>query len=404
MTGAVDWGNELLTSLQWIGQTFALTVVGFALVAWYLSRRTTWGRQFARLAFPYFKPGSDWASWRPLLTVLLLLLLIVIGVRIDVLLSFTINGLYTAMQDLDAGAFWLFLGIFGILATIHVVRSMFDFFIQQVFVIQWRVWLNENMVDDWLAGQAYYRMHYTQSPVNNPDQRIQEDVTSFTSDTQLLANGAVTSVVSLVSFTIILWELSGPITIFGTEIPRAMVFLTYLYVIVASVIAFRIGRPLIRLNFLNERLGASFRYALVRLRENAENVAFYRGEDVERSTLGARFAALIRNVWAIVYRTVKFLGFNLSVSQLAVVFPLIIQAPRFFSGTITLGDVQQTATAFSQVHDSLSFFRNAYDDFASYRATMDRLTGLRDANAEARKLPTLSIADRPEGLRSANSP
>ncbi len=394
----IDWGSELFTSLLWIAQVFVVVVVGFALVAWFLMRRTSWGRQFARFAIPYFTPGRDPASWRPLLTVLLLLLLIVIAVRIDVLMSYCINGLYTAMQDLDFPAFGMFLGIFGILATIHVVRSLFDYYVQQVFVIQWRVWLNGYVVDDWLAGQAYHRMRYTESAVDNPDQRIQEDVASFTAQTQTLANGAVTSVVSLVSFTVILWELSGPINVFGTEIPRAMTFLTYLYVIVATVIAFRIGRPLIRLNFLNEQLNASFRFALVRLREYSENIAFYRGENVERSTLAGRFAALINNVWAIVYRTLKFAGFNLSVSQLAVVFPLIIQAPRFFSGAITLGDVQQTATAFNAVEGALSFFRLAYDDFASYRATLNRLTGLLDANKAARELPSLSIEDRPEGL------
>jgi putative ATP-binding cassette transporter len=172
-----------------------------------------------------------------------------------------------------------------------------------------------------------------------------------------------------------------------------MIFIAYLYVIVASLIAFRIGRPLIRLNFRNERFNASFRYALVRLRDNSERVAFYRGENSERATLGARFAAVIANYWALVFRSLKFLGFNLVISQISVVIPLIIQAPRYFSGALTLGDVQQTATAFAQVHNALSFFRNAYDDFAQYRAVLDRLTGLLDADDAARKLPSIDLED-----------
>jgi putative ATP-binding cassette transporter len=397
--GPPDWGTEWASSLLWVLAAFALTVLGCALVAWLLTRSTDWGRQFGRLTYRYFSPGPDWTSWRPLVTVLLLLLLTVVAVRIDILLSYSTNGLYTALQRLDPGGFAFFLGIFGVLAAIHVVRSMLTYFVGQMFVIHWRVWLNDRMLSEWLRDQAYHRGRFVRSPLENPDQRIQEDVTSFAENSQTLAFGAVNAVVSLVSFTAILWGLSGPMTVMGIEIPRAMTFLGYIYVIVASVIAFRIGRPLIRLDFLNEALNASYRYALVHLRDHAESVAFYRGEEVERSILCGRFSSVIKNYWAIVFRSMKFQGFNFGVSQLAVVFPVIIQAPRFFSRAITLGDLQQTATAFAQVHDSLSFFRNAYGDFASYRATLNRLTGLLEANAEARALPRLHVEERPQGLQ-----
>ena len=157
--------------------------------------------------------------------------------------------------------------------------------------------------------------------VDNPDQRIQEDVATFSSDSMALITGAITSMVSLVSFSVILWQLSGPLTVAGVEIPRAMVFVAYLYVIVATVIAFRIGRPLIGLNFLNERFNASFRYALVRLRDNSEGIAFHRGEDVERTILRSRFGAVIDNAWAIVFRSLKFQGFNLVVTQFSQIIP-----------------------------------------------------------------------------------
>jgi putative ATP-binding cassette transporter len=241
-------------------------------------------------------------------------------------------------------------------------------------------------------------MKFVSAPVDNPDQRIQQDITSYADDSQSLALGAVSSSVSLVSFTIILWTLSGPLTVFGLQIPRAMVFLAYIYVIIATVLAFRIGRPLIRLNFLNELLTASYRYNLVRIRDNSENIAFYRGEQVENTGLMGRFVAVIANTWAIVYRSLKFQGFNLVISQIAVIFPIVIQAPRFFSQQITLGDVTQTAQAFSQVEGSLSFFRLAYDDFASYKASLNRLTQLLDANDEARALPVAQTDERPDGL------
>jgi vitamin B12/bleomycin/antimicrobial peptide transport system ATP-binding/permease protein len=177
-----------------------------------------------------------------------------------------------------------------------------------------------------------------------------------------------------------------------------MVFLVYLYVIVFSFGAFRIGRPLIRLNFLNEGFGASFRYALVRLRDRSEDIAFHHGEEAERTTLTTRFGAIIHNNWRIVFRLLKFDGFNIAISQIALVVPYLIQAPRFFAHAITLGDVQQTTIAFGHVHGALSFFRNSYGAFAGYRATLNRLTGLLEANSQTRALPTVTVAERPEGL------
>jgi putative ATP-binding cassette transporter len=388
----LDWSSEWLTSIIWIVSVFVAAAVGSAALVALLSRYTVWGRQFRRLAFPYFSPRGD-AGWGPLLTVLLVLLLAIASVRLNVLLSYQYNGLYTAMQNLDAATFWRYVGIFGVLATIHVARTMFELYIQQALVIRWRLWLTDRMIGDWLDGRAYHKGRYTKAAVDNPDQRIQEDIASFPDVSITLGVGAVSSLVSLVSFTLILWELSGPLDLLGVEIPRAMTFIAYLFVIIATVIAFRIGRPLILLNFLQERFNASFRYALVRLRENSENVAFQRGERVERGVLGARFSDVISNAWALLFRNIKFSGWNLSVSQVAEIFPLLIQGPRFFAQEITLGDVTQTSSAFGQVHDSLSFFRNAYDNFASYRAVLDRLTGLLDANTAARALPAADVEE-----------
>ena len=395
----INWSTEWLHSLLWVLGVWALVVVGFVLIAWLLLKRARWAKQFWRLSGMYFIPRTrGWLAWRPILTVALLLLLTVMSVRLDVLLTYQSNGLYTALQQLDAPTFWKYIGIFGVLAAVNVVLVLITFYIGQAQIIHWRLWLNQRMVGDWLGGTAYHRMKFVSAPVDNPDQRIQQDITSYADDSQSLALGAVSSSVSLVSFTIILWTLSGPLTVFGLQIPRAMVFLAYIYVIIATVLAFRIGRPLIRLNFLNELLTASYRYNLVRIRDNSENIAFYRGEQVENTGLMGRFVAVIANTWAIVYRSLKFQGFNLVISQIAVIFPIVIQAPRFFSQQITLGDVTQTAQAFSQVEGSLSFFRLAYDDFASYKASLNRLTQLLDANDEARALPVAQTEERPDGL------
>ncbi|CAB3699545.1 ABC transporter ATP-binding protein/permease [Achromobacter piechaudii] len=391
----LNWQQQLMESAIWLARAFGITAVALGVAAFALARTTEWGRKFWRLAWPYLTPRR---SWRPLLMLALLLLLAMAAVRMTVLFSFWYNGFYSALQALDQTAFWRFLGIFSVLACVHVVRTLADSYAGQAFDIHWRVWLNDRLTRDWLGAGAYYRGHFVDEPVDNPDQRIEQDIAMFVTGSRTLAIGALSAMVSLVAFTGILWGLSGPLVVAGVEVPRAMVFIVFLYVIVATWFAFKIGRPLIRLNFLSERLTANFRYALVRLRENAENVAFYQGEAVERATLWGRFTAYIANLWARVYRGLKFDGFNLSVSQVAVVFPFILQAPRFFSGAIKLGDVIQTSQAFGQVQDALSFFRTSYDTFAQYRATLDRLNGFLDANEAARALPSVHTEPLPDGL------
>ncbi|MFJ2982007.1 MULTISPECIES: ABC transporter ATP-binding protein/permease [unclassified Pseudomonas] len=391
----MNWHQALQESLSWLAIASFITLIGFTAAATLAVRYTRWGSQFWQLAGPYF---TFKRSWRPLLVFAVLLVLTLFSVRMNVLFSFWYNGFYSALQALDQAAFWYLLGVFAVLATIHVLRSLFTFYVTQAFSIQWRVWLTERMTGDWMHGDAYYRGQFLAEPVDNPDQRIELDVNAFVTNSVSLALGAVSALVSLVAFTSILWGLSAPLAVAGVEIPRAMVFAVYVYVLIATWIAFRLGRPLIRLNFLNEKLTANFRYALMRLRENAENIAFYQGAQVERGTLLGRFGALIVNVWALVFRNLKFSGFNLGVSQVAVVFPFILQAPRFFSGAIKLGDVMQTSQAFGQVQDSLSFFRESYDTFAQYRATLDRLTGFLDANQQASTLPRVSTHQQAQGL------
>lgn len=391
----MNWNQEIVNSVIWLTKAFAITSAGFVVVAWLLAHYTRWGRQFWRLAWPYFTPKR---SWKPLLTVALVLLLALFAVRMNVLFSFWSKDFYDAVQALDANRFWLFMGLFGVLASIHVVRELFTYYVQQSFEIHWRTWLNEKLSNDWLERGAYYRGQFVPEPTDNPDQRIQVDIASFVTFSLSLSIGAIRALVSLVEFTIILWALSGALALWGVEIPRGMVFLVYLYVLVATVFAFKIGRPLIQLNFLNEKLGADFRYALMRLREYSENIAFYRGENVERNTLFSRFQALIKNIWAIVFRTLKFNGFNLTVSQIAVIFPWLIQAPRFLAGQIKLGDVMQTARAFGEVEEALSFFRMSYDNFAQYRAVLNRLTGFMEANQQARDLPVVQTQEQLAGL------
>jgi vitamin B12/bleomycin/antimicrobial peptide transport system ATP-binding/permease protein len=417
----LDWGGELWKSLWWIARWWAIMAVSTFLVLLLIGKFTKWGRQFWRITGGYFT-GRD--SLRVWIWLGALLLSVVIGVRIDVLLSFQGNDMMTSFQSVAAGltgdeavknsgkdGFWFSIIVFAILAAFHVARVMLDLFLMQRFMLRWRAWLTDRLTGDWLDGKAYYRARFIDDTIDNPDQRIQTDIDIFTAGVGPLPNtpnntsaatlvfGAVSSILSMISFTKILWDLSGPLTlpIIGFQVPRAMFVILIVYVLFATIFAFWIGRPIIWLSFNNEKFNAAFRYALVRLRDASEAVAFYRGEIAERTGLRRLFAPVVSNYKRYVNRMIGFYGWNLSMSQIIVVVPYILQFPRFLAGEIKLGAMSQSASAFGSIQDGLSFFRNAYDSFAGYRAAIIRLHGLVIANEEGRALPEVTTTPCVDG-------
>ncbi len=411
---SIDWSSAAVDSLRWVAIAWVISAVCLAAVLVAFRYLTPWGRQFWRITRGYFVGAHSVRVW---LMLGVLLLSVLLSVRLMVLLSYQGNDLYTAVQKAVQGlaaddenvkqsgihGFWMSIAIFSVLATLYVIRFMIDIYLTQRFIIAWRMWLTANLTDDWLDGRAYYRDLFIDNTIDNPDQRIQQDIDIFTTNAggtpnipsngtgSTLLFGAVNAVASVISFTAILWNLSGNLNVLGVEFPRAMFWTVLIYVLIATVVAIWLGHPLIRLSFNNEKLNAAFRYALVRLRDAAEAVGFYRGERVERAQLWRRFTPIIDNYRNFVRRTIIFNGWNWSVSQAIVPLPWVIQAPRLFSGQIDFGDVGQSATAFGNISDSLSFFRNNYDAFAAFRAAIIRLHGLVDANAQGRALPTMLV-------------
>ena len=411
---SINWSAAFIDSLRWLAIAWAIGAVCLLAVLFAFRYFTPWGRQFWRITRGYFVGPASIKVW---LMLSVLLLSVLLSVRLTVLLSYQGNDLYTSVQKAVQGVaasndnvknsgihgFWMSLVIFSVLATLYVIRFMVDIYVTQRFIIAWRVWLTAHLTDDWLDGRAYYRDLFIDNTIDNPDQRIQQDIDIFTANAggtpnnpangtgSTLLFGAVNAVASVISFAAILWNLSGNLNLFGVEFPRVMFWTVLVYVLIATVVAIWLGRPLIWLSFNNEKLNAAFRYALVRLRDAAEAVGFYRGERVERAQLWRRFTPIIGNYRKFVRRTIIFNGWNWSVSQMIVPLPWVIQAPRLFAGRIDFGDVGQTATAFGNIQDSLSFFRNNYDAFASFRAAIIRLHGLVDANAQGRALPALLV-------------
>jgi putative ATP-binding cassette transporter len=320
------------------------------------------------------------------------LLVVVIGlnlgiVYINVLLNQWNNTFYNALQDKNYDVFWSQLIRFTWLAGLYIVVAVYQLYLNQMLQIRWRRWLTDRYLRAWLADGAYYRMQLTAGETDNPDQRIAEDLRLFVAGSLTLGIGGMRAVVTLLSFLGILWGLSGSVTVpvgAGWTIPGYMVWAAVLYAIVGTWLTNFIGRPLVRLNFDQQRYEADFRFGLVRFRENTEGVALYRGEDDELRSFRDRFTSVVRNWWDIMRQQKRLTWFTAGYGQAAIIFPFVVAAPRYFRGEIPLGGLIQTASAFGQVQDSLSFIVTAYTDIAQWRSVVQRLVGFERTLARVR--------------------
>ena len=339
-----------------------------------MSRMRLLFRDAWTIARPYWFSEDRWAGRGLLVAVIGLNLGIVF---INVLLNQWNNAFYNALQDKDYGVFTSQLFKFTYLAGAYILLAVYQLYLNQMLQIRWRRWLTDRYLGTWMADKAYYRLQLQPSETDNPDQRIAEDLRLFVSITLGLSLGILRAVVTLVSFVAILWTLSGPFTIPGINVtvPGYMVWAALLYAIVGTWLTDKIGRPLVALNFDQQRYEADFRFALVRLRENTEGVALYHGEKDELRALRDRFANVVRNWWGIMRRQKRLTSFTAGYNQIAIIFPFVVAAPRYFRGEFALGGLMQTASAFGQVQDALSYMVSAYTDIAEWRAVVARLGG-----------------------------
>jgi putative ATP-binding cassette transporter len=351
-------------------------------------------RAFWQLAKPYWVSSERGRGLALLATVVGLTLMVV---WLEVQFNSWNNDFYNTIQDKDQAEFFRQLGKFTLLAFIWIVTGVYRTYFQQMLLIEWRTWLNERYLGDWLAERAYYRLQLLDKGTDNPDQRVAEDLRLFVDATLSLSLGLLSAVVTLVSFVAILWALSGALELWGFTIPGYMVWFALGYAVAGTWLAHVIGRPLIGLEFGQQRYEADYRFSLVRLRENAEGVALYRGEQEELANFRARFASVIGNWWAIMKKQKQLGWFTSFYGQLAIIFPFVVAAPRFFSGQIALGGLMQTASAFGQVQGALSWFINAYTQFAAWKATVDRLAGFSEALDRMREEAARLDGERAEG-------
>jgi len=335
-----------------------------------------------RLVVPYFK--SEDGRWAiPLLIGAIALTFS--GVGLEVLFNDWNRRFYDALQNKDEATFWREILTFSWLAALFIIVGSARAVVSPYLRLRWRRWLTKRYLAHWLDGRGYYRIELQRS-VDNVDQRIAEDLNQLGLYTMTLFLGLLSAAGILISFFVILWELSGPLSLapigLDITIPGYMAWACLLYAIVGTVLANFVGRRLIPLNFQKQRYEANFRFSLVRVRENAEGIALYNGEQREADSLNARFVDVFNNGWRVMFTQAQLAIYQTSYAQIAIIFPFLVTAPRYFAGAITLGVMMQTASAFGQVQSALSFFIDNYTTLAELRAVMDRLKGLQAATDE----------------------
>ena len=342
-----------------------------------------------RLARPYFFSEDRWAGRVLLGTVIAIELSVV---AINVMLNQWNNRFYNALQERNWDAFIYEIGFFCVLAAIYIVLAVYQLYLNQWLQIRWRRWMTRHYLDHWLAGANHYRMQLLGDAADNPDQRIAEDINMFIDRTLAISVGLLSAIVTLVSFVVILWTLSAaaPLHLFGASftIPGYLVWAALLYAAVGTTLTHLIGWPLVSLNFRQQRFEADFRFNLVRVRENSEQIALLGGETAEQERLLDRFGYVVGNFLLIMQRTKKLTFLTAGYTQISIVFPFIVISPAYFAGAVQLGGLMQTASAFTSVQTALSFFVNAYRSLAEWRAVVARLDGFNIAAERARAAAT----------------
>ena len=346
-----------------------------------------------RLARPYFFSEDRWAG-RVLLAAVIAIELSIVA--INVMLNQWNNRFYNALQERNWDTFVSELLFFCALAGAYIVLAVYQLYLNQWLQIRWRRWMTQQYLHHWLAGANHYRMQLLGDAADNPDQRISEDINMFIERTLALSVGLLSAIVTLLSFVTILWMLSAaaPLHLFGSSfaVPGYLVWAALLYAVVGTTLTHLIGWPLVSLNFRQQRFEADFRFNLVRARENSEQIALLGGETAERQRLLDRFGYVVGNFLLIMQRTKQLTFLTAGYSQVSVIFPFIVISPAYFAGTIQLGGLMQTASAFTSVQKALSFFVDAYRSLAEWRAVIARLDGFNVAVERAQAAATASPA------------
>ena len=345
-------------------------------------------RDLWALVKPYWSKSEERWSARGLITLVIALNLLM--VYISYRITEWYNTFWNALQQYDAKGAWHQLLIFAVLVIPYIIAAVYQTYFTQMLQIRWRRWLTRRYLDAWLAQGTYYHMQVLGDGTDNPDQRISEDLSSFSSQTLNLAIGLLSSITTLAAFLAMLWGLSSQVAIpwHGGKfvIPGYLVWVALIYAVIGTVLVASVGRPLIKFQFNQERFNADFRFSLMRLRENSESVALYGGERREKEHFLARFVNIFDNFRQIMRRTRRLNWWVSGYGQAAIIFPVLVSMPAYFAKVIQIGAIMQISSAFGQVQGALSYIVNSYTDLAAWHAVVDRLRFFQQAMNKVRDI------------------
>ena len=322
-------------------------------------------RGFWHLFKGYWSSEEKWKA-RGLLAVVIALNFAMVYLLVQI--NDWYNEFYNSLQNYESDLFWGLIGKFSLIAFTYIMIAVYAVYLRQMLQLKWRTWMTNQYLNSWLGKQVYYRLQLTDGATDNPDQRISEDINQFVALTLSLLIGFLKQITTLVAFGVVLWELSGDYTLelggMAIVISGYMFWFSLAYSSIGTFLAHKVGRKLIGLNFDQQKYEADFRFNMMRLRENAESIAFYRGETAEMEGFQDKFGRVIKNFWALMKKTKQLNFYVNGYAQLAIIVPLVMAAPRYFSGAMQLGGLMQTISAFGRVQDALSYFVDSYDTIA----------------------------------------
>lgn len=354
------------------------------------SRQTfkTTCRQFWVISKSFFASERRHKA-RGYLIALLTLALAVGGIQ--VLMSYAGRDFMTAIARKNYAAYWVSLGLYLGTFSLAVPVGVFYRWIEERLALLWREWMAQHLVKRYFNNRAYYRLRSSQS-VDNPDQRISEDIRNFTISSLSFLLIALNSLVTLLAFIGVLWMISG-----------VLVAILVAYAVAGTAISILIGRKLVRLHYQQYGREADFRYGLVRVRDNAESIAFYRGEKREHLDLVNRLSAAVANMRLIINRNRNLGFFTNSYNYLALVLPVLVVAPMFMKGQVEFGVVTQAAGAFAAVLAAVSLIITQFGGLSAYLAGIQRLGSLWDQldeqDAEEKRIALEAIKPPEENSR-----
>ena len=303
---------------------------------------------------------------------------------------------YNTIQAVDPDAFFFYLKYWPMYMVFFIFIEVNRDYLMQWLEIRWRTWMVKNFVGRWLGDQTYYLLQIVRpdenSPVDNPDQRISDDIRLFVNYVLNLTLGVLNAVMKLFSFSVVLWNLSGLLqfTVMSTEVslPGYMVWLAILYALLGCVFTLVVGNPIVKLNYKQQEYEANFRFGLARIREYCESIASFRGEGTESFDAMKRFYIVRDNFKRIMSRQ-WWLSWVTSLHwRVGFLFPYLVGVPRVFSGDMQFGGLMQTAVAFQHVENALAYLVLHYysateASFAQLQAVVERLTDFKKAMTDA---------------------